>query len=117
MRRDSGTPFERPRGVAMFEIDTETTSYEHAEKGPRKRYAVARSEVHIGNGTPTCWYQARLHEPQLSALFAWILANRDNIREVILLGDVFEFWTYPPAMRPPSMRDIILANPGMRGPR
>ena len=87
------------------------------EKGPRKRYAVALSDVHIGNGAPTCWYQARVHEPQLAALFAWILANRNSIREVILLGDMFEFWTYPPAMKPPSMRDIISANPGMLGPR
>ena len=86
------------------------------EKAPHKRYAIALSDVHIGNGAPTCWYQARVHEPQLSALFAWILANRNSIREIILLGDVFEFWTYPPGMRPPSMTDIIRANPGMLGP-
>ena len=92
-------------------IDTRT------EKGPRKRYAIALSDVHIGNGAPTCWYQSRVHEPQLTALFSWMLANRDSIREVILLGDMFEFWTYPPAMRPPSMRDIIRANPGILGPR
>jgi hypothetical protein len=82
-----------------------------------KRYAVVLSDVHIGNGAPTCWYQAAVHEPQLAALLRWILGNRASIREVVLLGDIFELWTYPPAMRPPSMPDIIRANPGMLGPR
>ena len=82
-----------------------------------KRYAVVLSDVHIGNGAPTCWYQAAVHEPQLAALLRWILGNSASIREVVLLGDIFEFWTYPPSMRPPSMPDIIRANPGMLGPR
>jgi predicted phosphodiesterase len=101
----------------MFETNPQRTEYEASDVLRRKRYAIALSDVHIGNGTPTCWYQPRVHEPQLSALFSWVLANRESIREVVLLGDTFEFWTYPPAMRPPSMRDIIRANPGMLGPR
>ncbi|MDA0160873.1 metallophosphoesterase [Solirubrobacter ginsenosidimutans] len=80
-----------------------------------KQYAVVLSDVHIGNNTPTCWYQASVHEPQLSAALAWILAHRESIREVVLLGDLFDVWTYPPSMRPPTMHDIITANPGMLG--
>jgi UDP-2,3-diacylglucosamine pyrophosphatase LpxH len=107
----------------MFETVRRATEYELGGTGERprggggKKYAIALSDAHIGNGAPTCWYQSRVHEPQLSALLAWILAGRQSIREIVLLGDVFEFWTYPPSVRPPSMRDIIAANPGMLGPR
>ena len=82
-----------------------------------KRYAVVLSDVHIGNGAPTCWYQQRVHEPQLSAALRWILANRETIKEVVLLGDLFDVWTYRPAVRPPSLREIIAANPLLLGPR
>jgi predicted phosphodiesterase len=107
----------------MFETST-PTEYARAGyggpprrvAGPQKRFAVALSDVHIGNGTPTCWYQSRVHDPRLSAVFAWILAQRDSIREVVLLGDIFELWTYPPSMQPPSMGEIIRANPRMLGP-
>ena len=81
-----------------------------------KRYAVVLSDVHIGSGTPTCWYQPAVHERPLSEALAWILARRDTIREVVLLGDMFDVWTYPPTMRPPGMREIIAANPRMLGP-
>jgi Calcineurin-like phosphoesterase len=84
---------------------------------PSKRYAVVLSDVHIGNGAPTCWYQPAVHEPQLSAALRWILASRDTIKEVVLLGDLFDVWTYPPGVRPPTLREIIAANPVLLGPR
>ena len=75
-----------------------------------KRYAVVLSDVHIGNGAPTCWYQSAVHDRQLTDALAWILARREVIREVVLLGDLFDVWTYPPSQRPPSMSEIIAAN-------
>jgi hypothetical protein len=81
-----------------------------------KTYAVVLSDVHIGNGAPTCWYQRSVHEPPLTHVLSWILTRRDVIREVVLLGDVFDVWTYPPSQRPPSMREIIAANPLLLGP-
>jgi UDP-2,3-diacylglucosamine pyrophosphatase LpxH len=81
-----------------------------------KRYAIVLSDVHIGDNTPTCWYQAAVHEPQLAAALAWIVAQRESVREVVLLGDLFDVWTYAPTVRPPSMRAIIAANPGLLGP-
>ena len=83
---------------------------------PSKRFAVVLSDVHIGNGAPTCWYQASMHEARLTALLRWIVARREQIREVVLLGDLFDVWTYPPQVRPPSMADIIAANPRLLGP-
>ncbi len=35
---------------------------------------------------------------------------------MILLGDVFDVWTYPPNVRPPGMREIIAANRILLGP-
>jgi UDP-2,3-diacylglucosamine pyrophosphatase LpxH len=82
-----------------------------------KRYAVVLSDVHIGNDTRTCWYQRAAHEPRLTEALAWIVARKHCIREVLLLGDLFDVWTYPPSMRPPTMQQIIDANPTMLGPR
>ena len=82
-----------------------------------QRYAVVLSDVHIGNGAPTCWYQSSVHERQLTEVLSWILARRADIREVVLLGDLFDVWTYPPHVRPPSMGDIIAANRSLLGPR
>ena len=84
---------------------------------PSRRYAVVMSDVHIGDNSPTCWYQSAVHDPQLAAVVAWILARRAGVREVVLLGDLFDLWTYPPSRRPPSMAGIIAANPTLLGPR
>jgi UDP-2,3-diacylglucosamine hydrolase len=95
----------------MFEVRPQT------ERPDGKRIAVVLSDVHIGNNLPTCWYQAAVHERPLKEALAWILARRSIVREVVLLGDMFDVWTYPPWVRPPSMREIIAANPGMLGSR
>ena len=81
-----------------------------------KRYAVVLSDIHIGNNAPTCWYQSSVHEPYLAAALRWIVAKRSLVQEVIFLGDMFDQWTYPPSMRPPSMSEIIAANRGLLGP-
>lgn len=77
--------------------------------------AVVLSDLHIGNGYKTCWYQAGVHDPYLTAALRWIVARKDTIREVILLGDIFDVWTYPPTMTPPTMQQIVDANPVLLG--
>jgi UDP-2,3-diacylglucosamine pyrophosphatase LpxH len=74
------------------------------------------SDIHIGNGANTCWYQNRVHEPYLVHALDWVTQNADMFREVVLLGDLVDLWTYPPSVRPPSMADIIAANPNVLGP-
>ncbi len=44
-----------------------------------------------------------------------MIANADSIQELILLGDLFDFWTYPPNFTPPATVDIINANPNIFG--
>ena len=50
--------------------------------------AVVLSDLHIGDNTKTCWYQASLHEKALVAVLKWIIARQTSVLEVILLGDL-----------------------------
>ena len=79
-------------------------------------HAVVLSDVHIGNNSPTCWYQAHVHEPYLTHAFDWIVKNAGMFQEVVLLGDLVDTWTYPPSVQPPSMAEIIAANENVLGP-
>jgi len=76
---------------------------------------VVLSDVHIGNGARTTWYQQSVHEPYLIAALEAI-AKRGDVQELIFLGDLFDLWTYPPSVRPPSVADIVAANPNTLGP-
>jgi UDP-2,3-diacylglucosamine pyrophosphatase LpxH len=62
--------------------------------------AVVLSDLHIGNNTNTCWYQASLHEKALVAVLRWIIARQSSVREVILLGDIFDVWSTRPRCSP-----------------
>ncbi len=77
--------------------------------------AVVLSDIHIGNGAPTTWYQQSVHEPYLLKALEWI-EQRGDVQELILLGDLFDIWTYPPSVRPPTVAQIIAANPKALGP-
>jgi UDP-2,3-diacylglucosamine pyrophosphatase LpxH len=81
-----------------------------------KSQVVVLSDIHIGDNTPTCWYQKSIHEPYLLAMFDWIVANAADIRELVLLGDVVDLWTYPCDTRPPSFAAIAEENPNIFGP-
>ncbi|KAB8141379.1 hypothetical protein F8S13_20000 [Chloroflexia bacterium SDU3-3] len=81
---------------------------------------VIMSDIHIGDNYRTCWYQATVHEPYLLALLDYIIQNASGgpepIGRLVILGDFFDFWTYPPAVVPPSIDQIIQANPNVLGP-
>jgi predicted phosphodiesterase len=76
---------------------------------------VVLSDIHIGTNTPTVWYQKDFHQPYLKAIFDWVIKNASNIQELVLLGDVIDFWTYPMEEQPPSFDDIAAANPEIFG--
>src|SRR4051812_45274339 len=79
-------------------------------------HAAVLSDLHIGTNANTCWYQSSVHEPYLVAALEWVDQNAGMFQEVVLLGDLVDMWTYPPAVRPPSISDIISANPNVLGP-
>jgi len=80
-----------------------------------KSKIIVLSDIHIGTNAPTVWYQKDIHEPYLVTILDWIIRNASSIRELILLGDVVDFWTYPPEEEPPTFDAIITANPKLFG--
>ncbi|MEN6609350.1 MAG: metallophosphoesterase [Methanoregulaceae archaeon] len=78
--------------------------------------AVILSDIHIGDNSNTCWYQKKYHEPYLLKALDYIAQNAASVNEVILLGDVFDFWTYSCGRKPPAFADIVNANPNVLGP-
>jgi UDP-2,3-diacylglucosamine pyrophosphatase LpxH len=80
---------------------------------------VVISDVHIGTNYKTCWYQQSVHEPYILTLLDYILQNanqgRNPVNRLVILGDLFDFWTYPPSMDPPTIDEILAANPNLFG--
>ena len=81
---------------------------------------VVISDVHIGTNYKTCWYQQSVHEPYMLALLDYILQNANQgtnpVNRLVILGDLFDFWTYPPSVDPPTIDEILAANPKLFGP-
>ncbi|MCC3506359.1 MULTISPECIES: metallophosphoesterase [unclassified Microcoleus] len=80
-----------------------------------KNKIVVLSDIHISTNDPTNWYQKSFHEPFLAAILDYVIREVDSIQELILLGDIFDFWTYPPHIRPPEFAAILNANPNIFG--
>lgn len=80
-----------------------------------KNLAVVVSDLHMGTGERTCWYQPSIHEPYLTRTLEWVAAHAGSVRELVLLGDVFDLWSYPPDVTPPSLADVVDANPAVLG--
>ncbi|SFR98952.1 substrate-binding domain-containing protein [Anaeromicropila populeti] len=78
-------------------------------------YVIILSDICIGIESPSVRYRKEVHEKNLITIFNDIIAYADQIIEVILLGDIFEFWAYPPQQIPPTLDDIIAANPVILG--
>lgn len=76
---------------------------------------VVISDIHIGTNAPTVWYQKKIHEPYLGTVLDWVKKIAFSVRELILLGDIVDFWTYPPDEEPPSFDAIMAANPNIFG--
>ena len=82
-----------------------------------KNKIIILSDCHIGANEPTNWYQRNVHEGYVSAILKYAAENADSIHELILLGDLFDFWTYPPHIEPPDFETIVTKNPKIFGSR
>ena len=57
------------------------------------------------------WFKPLEHEPRLLAfLDNYVLTNKEQIKDVVLLGDVFNTWVCPARDVPPTYREIFSAN-------
>jgi predicted phosphodiesterase len=80
-----------------------------------KNKIIILSDIHIGDNSPTCWYQKSVHEPYLAAIFKWVVDNAADMSELVLAGDVIDTWTYPFNVRPPGFAAIASQNPNVFG--
>jgi hypothetical protein len=76
--------------------------------------AVVFSDVHIGDNSNTCWYQKKYHEGYLKAALKWV-ENNKQVSDLVLLGDLVDFWTYTPDRTPPTLAQIIAENQNILG--
>jgi len=76
--------------------------------GKTKRVFI--SDIHLGSGKSYDWFQPQ-HEANLLGLFESIVEEKDDIKDLVILGDLFDTWVCPPDKTPPSIQDIIAAHP------
>lgn len=81
----------------------------------KRTLVIILSDIHMGIDVITNWYHKEVHEKYLIKVLNDIIIYANQIQEVILLGDIFEFWFYPPTQLPPTIDDIIAANPNILG--
>lgn len=58
------------------------------------------SDIHIGNNSPTNWFQSSVHPPFLGKVLEHVRDNADTIGELIILGDLVDQWMYTPTEQP-----------------
>ncbi|MBA4688569.1 MAG: substrate-binding domain-containing protein [Candidatus Galacturonibacter soehngenii] len=80
-----------------------------------RNLVIVLSDIHMGTNAPTVWYRKEIHEKYVVSVLNYIIDLAESIEEVVLLGDIFEFWSYPPEQLPPSIDDIIRTHPNILG--
>jgi UDP-2,3-diacylglucosamine pyrophosphatase LpxH len=57
------------------------------------------------------WFKPPIHEARLTGFLKnYVIKNKDQIKDVILLGDVFNTWVCPANKTPPTFDQIFSAN-------
>lgn len=80
-----------------------------------KRFFI--SDIHLNSQTlyddpkQPAWYNPEIHNPRLLGfLEKTVLAQKDQVKDLILLGDVFNTWVCPAKKVPPKYSEIFTAN-------
>lgn len=81
-----------------------------------KSQIVVLSDLHIADDSPTAWYQSTIHNPYLAGICSWVVTNAAAIREMVILGDMVDFWTHPADKQPPSFAQVIAKQQSIFGP-
>lgn len=72
-----------------------------------KRYFI--SDIHLGLGKSTDWYQKSEHEGHLVAALEHVTAE-PAAKDLVLLGDIFDTWMSDLGTAPPTTKQIIEAD-------
>ena len=83
--------------------------------GKTKRFFI--SDIHLSSQAlyddpkKPAWYDPEIYTPRLLGFLEnTVLAQRDRIKDLILLGDVFNTWVCPVKKAPPKYSEIFTAN-------
>lgn len=72
------------------------------------------SDVHLGVGGACDWYQRDKHERFLVGMLERVAAESEahqNVKDLVLLGDIFDTWMAPIEEVPPSTSQILEQHP------
>lgn len=77
---------------------------------PEQTKRIFLSDVHLGSGSKWDWYQPSMHKASFVSALEHILANAGAIKDLVLLGDIFDTWMGPVDEEPATMGQILEAN-------
>jgi len=69
------------------------------------------SDIHIGTNAPTNLYQTSTCQTNLKRILKYIQDNSSQIKDVVILGDWIDLWMFPSSVVPPTVQQIMDANP------
>ena len=83
-----------------------------------KTKALFLSDIHLSsqeryNDTKfPCNYKPNIHTPRLTNFLRKYLGqNKSSLKDIVLLGDIFDTWACPAQKTPPTVEEIVLSNP------
>lgn len=71
-----------------------------------KNRIMVLSDIHIGMDEKSNWYQSKVHQDILIASLQWAQNDANKVKELVLLGDLVDLWTYPPGKPAPTFEHI-----------
>lgn len=74
---------------------------------------VFLSDLHIGTSAETNWFQRDLHTELIKSVLDFVMQNSEIVKDVVVLGDWFEFWNYPPESTIPTLEEVFARNPSL----
>ena len=64
------------------------------------------SDIHIGTNEIWSWFKNQEHQRRLLSFLKWI-KEQEDVKDLVLLGDIFDTWVHPYNMEPIDIKDIF----------
>ncbi len=74
-----------------------------------KKKTLFVSDIHMGAGNPWDWFTIETESPYLVKFFEYVLERykgKKDIKELVLLGDIFDLWVCPHNQEPHTFESI-----------
>jgi UDP-2,3-diacylglucosamine pyrophosphatase LpxH len=72
------------------------------------------SDIHLSSNAlyknGAAWFKKKKHQARLIKFLDENILDNPKVKEVVLLGDIFDTWICPADMEPPTFQDIFKAN-------